>query len=153
MKKCLIVILLINLISKQIYSKENFVSFNTYTQDKNKKIFDIVNLTIENNESEKIIINIRKSLLPFSQIIDLNVIAYKKNDKYEFSAKDGFGNNIYGYMKYINKNLIEFYIDCESFSEDGKNLARLYGDLYYLIKTDDLIDEEEIYSSISTTLK
>ena len=40
--------------------------------------------------------------------------------------------------------MIDFYIDCSKFSDEGKNLGRLYGNKYLLVKIPYIIDPEDL---------
>lgn len=68
----------------------------------------------------------------------------KNNDRYEFDFIDNFGNHAFGYLVFISPNMIDFYIDCSKFSDEGKNLGRLYGNKYLLVKTPYIIDPEDL---------
>ena len=57
---------------------------------------------------------------------------------------EAFLNHAFGYLVFISPNMIEFYIDCSKFSDEGKNLGRLYGNKYLLVKTPYIIDPEDL---------
>jgi hypothetical protein len=45
---------------------------------------------------------------------------------------DGWENKAFGYIIFNNDNTLEFYLDCNEFSDYGRNIGRLYGDTYVL---------------------
>ncbi len=53
------------------------------------------------------------------------------NGKYWFDTKDSWGNKVFGSVSVKDEELILF-LDCEEFSENGKDLARLYGDTHIM---------------------
>ena len=67
-----------------------------------------------------------------------------KNGILSKEATGNFGNHAFGYLVFISPNMIEFYIDCSKFSDEGKNLGRLYGNKYLLVKTPYIIDPEDL---------
>jgi len=131
------------------YAQENYVSINYITQSDDFKLIDFVQVSMNSKSEDSVEIHIQKTLVPLSHIVEKTVTAYKKNNIYEFTFIDGFGNNAFGYIKFLSSDVIEFFIDCKEFSDEGKNLARLYGDKYLLIKVKNFIDPE-IFMSLST---
>lgn len=131
------------------YAKEHYVSINYIAQPNNYKFIDFVQVSMNSKIDDSVEINIQKTLFPLSHIVGKTVTAYKKHDKYEFNFIDGFGNKVFGYMQFLSSDLIEFFIDCKEFSDEGKDLARLYGDTYLLIRAKNLIDPD-IFNSLST---
>lgn len=92
-------------------------------------------LDITDVDENTIIFNISKTIDPFSQVLMIEIIAVKGKKKYEFNKIDNWGNEAYGYIKFV-ENYIEIYLDCDNFSESGKNYSRFYGDTEILtIKT------------------
>ena len=141
MKKYIICFLLEFLICFSIvYAKDNYISVSYIEQSEELRFIDFVQISIvSNNDIE---IQIQKSLLPLPHVIEKKVVAYKQDNKYEFTFVDSFGNKAYGYIKIISSEVIEFFLDCKKFSDEGKDLARLYGDVYLLTKNENLIDPE-----------
>ncbi len=143
MKKYLAFFLMLFLIDLSfVYTNDNYVSVSYIEQSDLLRFVDFVQLTINSESKNTMEIQIQKSLLPLSPIIDKTLIAYKKNDKYVFTFIDGFGNRAYGYIKILSSEIIEFFIDCKEFTDEGKDSARLYGDVYLLTKSNQSIDPE-----------
>ena len=143
MKKYIICFLLEFLICFSIvYAKDNYISVSYIEQSEELRFIDFVQISVASNTDMELQIQIKKSLLPFSHVIEKKVIAYKQDNKYEFTFIDSFGNKAYGYIKVISPEVIEFFLDCKKFSDEGKDLARLYGDVYLLTKNENPIDPE-----------
>ncbi|QTQ13000.1 hypothetical protein HRQ91_00200 [Treponema parvum] len=123
MKKLLIVFIMCFSVA---FAKDYYVSVNYSLQSDDLQILDFVQVTINSKTDKRVTINIVKTLLPFTHMIEKTIVANKKNDKYEFAFVDGFGNQAFGYIKFLQIDLIEFFIDCQKFFDEGKDLARLY---------------------------
>ena len=72
-------------------------------------------------------LRIEKDMTPFSQKVDFETEAHESDGRFTFQGTDNWGNAIFGYFK-IEDDKCLFYMDCSTFSENGKNLARFYGD-------------------------
>lgn len=145
-KKIVLLLIFIVFFVISSYSEERYISIDYYPQSDELYILDFVEVIIKKAELNEIEFTIHKSLLPFQETLNADIVAVKKENQYSFNFLDSFGNNVCGYLKYINLNLIELYIDCDSFSEEGKDIARLYGDKYLLIQTVENFDPEKIYN-------
>ena len=143
MKKYFIFLFLF-LFSTVLYAKENYISLNYISQSDNFEIIDYVQLCVDSRTEESMKITISKSIIPLPHVINSRITAEKNNDRYEFDFIDNFGNHAFGYLVFISPNMIEFYIDCSKFSDEGKNLGRLYGNKYLLVKTPYIIDPEDL---------
>lgn len=77
---------------------------------------------------------ISKTIDPFPQILQIEIKILKGKNIYNFNSIDTWGNKVYGNIKFIEDS-IELYLDCEDFSESGKNYARFYGDTENLTLT------------------
>lgn len=124
------------------FAEDYYVSMNYSLQSDDLQMLDFIQVTVNSKTDEKIKIHILKSLLPLPHIIEKTIIANKKNGKYEFDFVDGFGNKAFGYVRFLQTDVIEFFIDCQNFSDEGKDLARLYGDKYWLSQTLNSLDVE-----------
>ena len=71
-------------------------------------------------------LTISKTIDPFPQILQIEIQILKGKSIYNFNSIDNWGNEVYGNIKFIGDS-IELYLDCENFSESGKNYARFYG--------------------------
>lgn len=71
-------------------------------------------------------VTISKTIDPFPQILQIEIQILKGKSIYNFNSIDNWGNEVYGNIKFIGDS-IELYLDCENFSESGKNYARFYG--------------------------
>jgi hypothetical protein len=79
-------------------------------------------------------ISIQKDMTPFPEKLLLTTRATYNKGKYEFHCIDGWGNIAFGYFIIKNDEEVILYLDCDDFSETGKNLGRLYGDTKILTK-------------------
>jgi len=84
-------------------------------------------LTILSIDKDKARISIRKEMSPFSQILDITTDAKNESGKYFFRCLDNWENIAFGYFYFENEQIILF-LDCEKYSDFGKNVARFYGD-------------------------
>lgn len=76
---------------------------------------------------------------PFSPVIDQDIVLKNKKNKYEFSFIDPWGNKAFGWCIFEKEN-VKLCLDCKSFSQDGKNCARLYDDKF--VKLHDTTGDE-----------
>lgn len=86
----------------------------------------ITRVTIEDCEDGKIVFLLQKEMTPFSPILSFKATAILENGKYNYSTIDNFGNHVFGYIK-KEESQITLFLDCDSFSNEGKNFARFYG--------------------------
>ena len=84
-------------------------------------------VTIKAVSSDSIQIHIFKEMTPFGQFLDFEATALVKDGQYVFNVKDNWENSAFGFVQDKGESL-EFLLDCNDYSEDGKNLGRLYGD-------------------------
>lgn len=90
-------------------------------------------VTIVKVETAKIVAHIRKDMTPFGALIDFEVSAIYRNGRYEFHCEDNWRNKDLGYL--IEKQgQYSLFLECIEFSDEGKNLARLYGDEVILMR-------------------
>jgi hypothetical protein len=80
------------------------------------------------------VISITKCMTPFSQVILEKTKAIYNGSEYIFNFIDGWGNHAFGHFMVKNNEEILFYLDCNEYSDAGRNLGRLYGDTYLLKK-------------------
>jgi hypothetical protein len=93
-------------------------------------------LSIIKNCDNVIEILIEKDMTPFSQALHFSVKAKYEIDKYVFHCRDNWDNTVFGYFAISpteNEKLV-FFLDCNNFSDSGKNVARLYGETTILTK-------------------
>lgn len=97
-----------------------------------------VHLKIVKRQNDSMDIIFTKTMTPFSQVIHARTNATYSDGHYRFEFIDNWGNKASGNFK-INGDEIELLIDCDEFSDSGKNLARLYGSSHTLklVKSDD----------------
>ncbi len=93
----------------------------------------IIQITILSEVNNNLKIRIQKQITPYTQLLDFVVTAKWNGSEYEFKGIDNFGNHIFGFIRKEN-NHISFMMDCTKYSDQGKNLGRMYGDTYQLIK-------------------
>ncbi|MDE7292606.1 MAG: hypothetical protein K2N58_11260 [Treponemataceae bacterium] len=86
----------------------------------------ITKVTIENCEEGKIVFSVQKEMTPFSPILFFKATAILENGKYNYSTIDSLGNHAFGYIE-KEETQIRLLLNCDSFSNEGKNSARLYG--------------------------
>ena len=85
-----------------------------------------------NRIDDEIKLIIMRDMTGFGQSIITETIAEKKGEKYEFQFLDGWENRAFGSLTFNIDDTITFYLDCDEFSEFGRNIGRLYGDTYIL---------------------
>jgi hypothetical protein len=79
-----------------------------------------------------ILINIQKTMTPFSQVIDNTAMAQCIDGKFIFEFFDNWNNKIFGYFLEENDKIM-FYMDCKEYSDyGGRMLSRLYGATHIL---------------------
>jgi len=78
-------------------------------------------------------IHVQKDMTPYGEILNFETDAVLNKKSYIFSCLDNWENNIFGSFKFEKDNCI-FFLDCKKYSENGKNLGRLYGDTHNLEK-------------------
>ncbi|MDE5582050.1 MAG: hypothetical protein K2I74_05505 [Treponemataceae bacterium] len=86
----------------------------------------ITKVTIEDCDDGKIVFLLQKEMMPFSPILFFKTTAILENGKYNYSTIDNFGNHAFGYIE-KEETQIRLFLDCDSFSNEGKSSARLYG--------------------------
>ena len=82
---------------------------------------------MENLDENAVQFEIFKTIEPFSQVLQIKILASKGKEIYNFDVFDNWGNESFGYIKFV-ENFMELYLDCNNFSENGKNYSRYYGD-------------------------
>jgi len=107
-----------------------------------KNIVQIVFLDFIN--SNKIEIEIFRTMTGFGQMILEKTIAEKKEKKYEFAFIDGWGNKAYGNFIFNADSTVTFYLNCKEFTDEGKIIGRLYCDTYILKQAKTEINWESI---------
>ncbi len=91
-----------------------------------------IQITIISEVNSNLTIRVQKQITPYSQFLDFVVIAKWTGEEYKFKGLDNFGNQIFGFLKKEN-NYIKFMMDCKKYSDQGKNLGRMFGDTNKLI--------------------
>ncbi len=138
MPKRLLIVYLI-LIPSLIFCLENGQAFssstnwNGYDFSGKEIIKGELNRTVHIMECNKdrIYISVFMEMTPFASIVEFKTQATIVDGKYCFSCEDNWGNVVEGYF-IENSNGILFYIDILKPSENGKNLARFYGEMIQL---------------------
>lgn len=86
----------------------------------------ITKVTIKDCDDGKIVFSLQKEMTPFSPVLFFKTTAILENGKYKYSTIDNLGNYIFGYIEKEERQ-IRLLLDCNFFSNEGKNSARLYG--------------------------
>ncbi len=94
----------------------------------------ITEITIVNKTDTAINAHLRKTLTPYSQVIDSDFTMNLQKDKFVFNFIDNFGNLVEGYFRY-NQYGAAFFIECIKLQEDAKSLNRLYDGFSQLSET------------------
>ena len=94
----------------------------------------IYELKIKEKTGTEIKAELFHTVTPFSQVISNEINLKLNNGKYEFSFVDGWNNRAFGWIVFYN-DYLEIYLDCNEFDEQGKNVARLYGETIRLYET------------------
>ena len=136
MKRRFLIILLI-LFSSTLFCSEYIKKYSAIkkwdsaTENLGNSIYE---LKLKEKTGTEIKAELFHTVTPFSQVI-LNEINLKLNNgKYEFSFVDGWNNRAFGWIVF-NNDYLELYLDCNEFDEQGKNVARLYGETIRLYET------------------
>jgi hypothetical protein len=137
-------ILLIVCANVNIYSLDNNMNYDSYYYKDNWVGTDWNGEIVATGEvrvllkvfkiDDGIIIEIIKDMTGFGHAIIAETIAEWTDEKYEFKFIDGWGNNAFGNIIFNNDETVIFYLDCNEYSDYGKNIGRLYGDTYTLQK-------------------
>lgn len=79
-------------------------------------------------------LTIYKEMTPFAEFLILRARARYNMGKYEFRCRDGWGNSAFGHFIIKNDDEVILYLNCDDFSDSGKNIGRLYGGTDILTK-------------------
>ena len=90
-------------------------------------------LKIIKNENN-LFLEITRYMTNLPYLIFVNTIAVLNNERYEFEFIDGWENKAFGYIIFNSNDTITFFLDCFEYSDFGKNLGRLYGNMFILQK-------------------
>ncbi len=136
MKKKYLIILMFLLCVSSLFSKEYIKKYSSSEIcSAGVPGNSIYELKIKNKQKKEIQAELFHTITWFSQFISEEIILKLTADgKYEFSFVDAWNNKAFGWVVF-NSEEVELYLDCNEFSEEGKNFARLYGETNKLYET------------------
>jgi len=143
MKNTYLAFLLI-FIASSVFSKDYITKYSASTVWNTTNTFGkaiisgniVTEVKLINIEKDKFIeASITKTMTPYGQVIQFDVFMEFKNNGYYFNSIDNWGNSVSGCFIFNDFNA-ELFLDCSSFSDSGKIIARLYGDNMFLHKTE-----------------
>ena len=126
MKKIYLIVLIFLLCISSLFSKEYIKKYSS-SEICSAGIFrnSIYELKIKNKQQEEIQAELFHTITQFSQVLSEEIILKSAdNGKYEFSFIDAWNNKAFGWISFNSKEA-EIYLDCNEFSEKGKNIGRL----------------------------
>ncbi len=126
--KRMICIFLLMFVASFIYAEKKYEAHTTWFSNGEERGAVITKVTIEDCEDGKIVFSLRKEMTPFSPILFFKATAILENGKYNYATIDNFGNHAFGYIEKKERQ-IRMFLDCNFFSNEGKNCARFYGDV------------------------
>ncbi|MBN2652597.1 MAG: hypothetical protein JXR63_09445 [Spirochaetales bacterium] len=83
-------------------------------------------VTIESVSRDEVVFIYEKSMPPFGEYLKSRITGIFSIDKYSFDFLDPWSNHGFGTIQFFKDHIV-LSVDCDSFSDQGKNIGRLYG--------------------------